>query len=75
MILFPAMLGQVWGARRIPAPTAALLTMSEIVVATASAALLIGTDLKPLSWLGGGIIVMAVCIDLVTQRGKERVNS
>lgn len=71
LILFPAMLGQVWGARRIPAPTAALLTMSEIVVATISAALLIGTDLQPLSWLGGGIIVMAVCIDLLTHGARE----
>ncbi len=67
LILFPAMLGQVWGAKRIPAPTAALLTMTEIIVATISAALLIGTELKPLSWLGGAIIVMAVCIDLITQ--------
>ena len=71
VILFPAMLGQVWGAKRIPAPTAALLTMTEIIVATISAALLIGTDMKPLSWLGGGIIVMAVCIDLISQGGKE----
>lgn len=71
VILFPAMLGQVWGARRIPAPTAALLTMSEIIVATLSAALLIGTELTPLSWLGGGIIILSVCIDLLTHGGEE----
>lgn len=70
VILYPAMLGQIWGARRIPAPTAALLTMTEIVVATVSAALLIGSDLQPLSWLGGGIIVMSVFIDLMTH-GKQ----
>jgi len=51
--LYPAMLGQVWGARRIPAPTAALLTMTEIIVATASAMLLIGSDLTAVAWLGG----------------------
>lgn len=68
LILFPAMLGQIWGARRIPAPTAALLTMSEIIVATLSAGLLIGTDLQPASWLGGAIIIVAVCIDLSAQR-------
>ncbi len=67
-ILFPAMLGQIWGARRIPAPTAALLTMTEIIVATVSAGLLIGTDLKPVSLLGGAIIILAVCIDLGVQR-------
>ena len=64
------MFGQIWGARRIPAPTAALLTMSEILVATLSAWLLVGTDLEPLSWLGGAIIVGAVCIDLYIQRNQ-----
>lgn len=54
VVLFPALLGQIWGARRIPAPTAALLTMTEIMVATASAGWLIGTELQPISLLGGG---------------------
>lgn len=63
-VLFPAMLGQVWGARRLPAPTAALLTMTEIVVATASAALLIGTDLSTVSLIGGSIIIIAAVVDL-----------
>jgi len=73
VILYPAMLGQVWGARRIPAPTAALLTMTEIIVATVSAGLLIGTDLKPIALLGGAIIIVAVCIDLgLQQRAHQR---
>jgi drug/metabolite transporter (DMT)-like permease len=67
-VLFPSMLGQIWGARRIPAPTAALLTMTEILVATASAGWLIGTELAPISLLGGAIIILAVCIDLATKR-------
>ncbi len=69
-VLFPSMLGQIWGARRIPAPTAALLTMVEILVATSTAAWLVGTELTMLSMLGGGIIVLAVCIDLNTQRNQ-----
>lgn len=69
-VLFPSMLGQIWGARRIPAPTAALLTMTEIVVATTSAGWLVGTDLTLISLLGGGIIVVAVCIDLTTKRNQ-----
>jgi drug/metabolite transporter (DMT)-like permease len=68
VLIFPSMLGQIWGARRIPAPTAAMLTMTEILVATASAGLLIGTDLPPISLLGGLIIIVAVCIDLIVQR-------
>ncbi|ASJ76721.1 DMT family transporter [Granulosicoccus antarcticus] len=71
LILFPAMLGQIWGARRIPAPTAALLTMTEILVATVSAGLIIGTDLPPIAWLGGAIIVLAVCIDLLAHHKQS----
>lgn len=68
LVLFPSMLAQIWGARRIPAPTAALLTMTEILVATGSAWFLIGTDLPALSILGGLIIVTAVCVDLAVKR-------
>lgn len=71
IVLYPAMIGQIWGARRIPAPTAALLTMTEIIVATLSAGLLIGTELEPISMLGGAIIVLAVCIDLVSRHGHD----
>jgi len=73
-VLFPAMFGQIWGARRIPAPTAALLTMAEIIVATISAGFLIGTELGPVSIFGGLVIVSAVCIDLIVQHRAE-INS
>jgi len=47
IVMLPSMLGQIWGARRIPAPTAALLTMTEIIVATLSAYFLaVVIDLK-----------------------------
>ena len=72
-VLFPSMLGQIWGARRIPAPTAALLTMTEILVATVWAAWLIGTDLAPISLLGGVVIIVAVFIDLAAKR-KQIMN-
>ncbi len=64
LCLFPAYLGQIWGAQRIPAPTAALLTMSEIVVATLSAWLLIGTELNRVSIIGALIIVTAALCDI-----------
>lgn len=70
LAIYPALLGQIWGAKRIPAPTAALLTMSEILVATLSAYLLIGTELAPLSFLGGAIIIVAVCVSLYQQYGS-----
>lgn len=66
--LYPAVLGQVWGARRIPAPTAALLTMTEIIVATASAMFLIGSELTAIAWLGGILIVLAMCANLAYER-------
>ncbi len=64
LFLFPTYFGQVWGAEKIPAPTAALLTMSEIVVATVSAWLLIGTELNRISLLGAVIIVCAAVADI-----------
>lgn len=68
VVLYPSMLGQIWGARRLPSPTAALLTMTEIVVATLSTVLILGNTLPPVAWLGGAIIVFAVCLDLWLQR-------
>ena len=72
-LLYPSMLGQVWGARRVPAPTAALATMVEILVATGSAALLIGTELGPAELLGGAIIVAGTGADIAAElRGARR---
>ena len=68
LVLWPAMFGQVWGARLVYSTTAALLTMSEILLATLSAWLIIGTDLSALSLLGGAIIITAAVLDLTTAR-------
>lgn len=67
LAFYPALFGQIWGAMRLPAPTAALLTMSEIIVAVGSAALLIGTDLSRVALLGGVIILCALCLDIALQ--------
>lgn len=64
LILWPTMLGQLWGAKYVAATTAALLTMSEILVATLSTALLDASDLTWISWVGAGLIMCAVLIDL-----------
>jgi len=64
LLLFPSLFGQAWGAQRVPAPTAALLTMTEIVAATVSAYFLIGTELNGISMLGALIILAAVLIDV-----------
>lgn len=67
-VLFPALLGQIWGARQVSAATASLLTMTEILVATLSAWWLIGTTLDAMAFAGGALIVAAVLLDLVRQR-------
>lgn len=67
LLLYPSLIGQVWGAQRIAAPTAALLTMSEILVATLSAYVLIGTTLNKASMAGAGIILIAVLVDIFMQ--------
>ncbi len=64
VLLWPSMIGQLWGARHVPATTAALLTMSEVLVATISSALLIGISLSGIAWIGGVLILMAVLLDL-----------
>ena len=64
VLLFPSLVGQIWGAQRIAAPTAALLTMSEILVATVSAYFLVGTDLTSTSIVGAVIILAAVLTDI-----------
>lgn len=75
IILFPSMLGQIWGARLVPAPTAALLMMSEIIVATLSAFFLLGTELNTVSWLGGLLIVTVVCMDLIIKQRDLALNA
>ncbi len=80
-VMLPAIIGQVWGARYVPAPRAALITMSEIIVAVTSAWLLIGTEMPPLSLFGGLVIIIAVIIDITspepdvpeTLHGREAV--
>ncbi|WP_108881925.1 EamA family transporter [Anderseniella sp. Alg231-50] len=64
LVFWPSMIGQLWGARLVPATRAALLTMTEIVVATISAWALIGTSMTTLSVVGGLVIVVAVLIDI-----------
>ncbi len=67
-ILLPSMMVQIWGAGILPAPTAALLTMTEIIVATISAYILIGTELKGSSALGALVILIAVLADILIKR-------
>ena len=72
LVLFPAMFSQIYGAQLIPAPTAALLTMTELIVASLSAWLLIGTELTATSLLGGVIIIIAVLGDLGVQYRQSK---
>jgi len=67
IILFPSLVGQIWGAQRVAAPTAALLTMTEIMMATVSAYFLIGTELNTISIVGATVILLAVFIDIAIQ--------
>ena len=64
IVLAPSVYGQVWGARLIASSTAALLTMVELITATVSAFLLIGTSLNSTSMIGGLIIAGAAILDL-----------
>ena len=63
--MWPSMIGQLWGARLVPATRAALLTMTELLVATVSAAALIGTSLTGVQIIGGLVIIAAVLVDVL----------
>ncbi len=64
IVLWTTMVGQLWGAKYVAATTAALLTMSEILAATISTALLDASELSWISWGGAGLILIAIIIDL-----------
>lgn len=64
-VQLPLMVFVVWGAQRLQAATAALLTMAEILTATVSFSLLVGNPLNAIAWTGGAIIVLAGVVDIV----------
>ena len=70
-VLFPALFGQIWGARLVPAATASLLTMTEILMATLSASWLGVTTLGPVAIAGGALIVGAALLDLVAGSRRD----
>jgi drug/metabolite transporter (DMT)-like permease len=78
IVLWPTLLAQIWGAKFVAATTAALLTMSEIVVATVSTSILGASDLSLISWIGAALILVAVFIDLfakpVTNSGSTVIS-
>lgn len=71
LILWTTMFGQLWGAKYVAATTAALLTMSEILAATLSTALLDASSLSWVSWAGAGLIMVAILIDLFAGNSQK----
>lgn len=71
LVLWPTMVGQLWGAKYVAATTAALLTMSEILMATVSTTLLEASNMNLVSWFGAGLILFAVLIDLFANSNNE----
>lgn len=64
IVMAPSIYGQVWGARLIPSSSAALVTMIELITATVSAFILIGTSLDSMALIGGVIIAGAAVFDI-----------
>ena len=71
LIVWPTLVGQLWGAKYLAATTAALLTMSEILAATISTALLDASDLTLVSWLGAGLILIAILADILNGNPED----
>ncbi|MGI9407049.1 MAG: EamA family transporter, partial [Hyphomicrobiaceae bacterium] len=72
LVVWPSTCAMLWGARFLSAPTAALLTMSEIVAGVLSAAWLIGTSLDHIAMFGAIVILAAAIVDITA---PEPVNA
>jgi drug/metabolite transporter (DMT)-like permease len=60
-----------YGAARLPASTTALVMLTEIIFASASAAALGAAQFSPRIWLGGALIVLAAVLAATAQNGAK----
>lgn len=61
--LFIATVGTQWGVSHMETGRSSVLIIMELVTAVASAALINGTQLRPVEWLGGTLIVAAAFVE------------
>ena len=66
-------LGLQYGAARLPAQTTALVMLSEIIFASASAILISNETLSPYSLLGGCLILASAVLSALGSRARARV--
>lgn len=71
LAFWPTAVGMLWGATHLYPSTAALLTMSELIVATLSAGLWLGTSLTSAAKVGAICILLAAMADLWFQRRRD----
>ena len=61
--LFLATAGTQWGVAHMEAGRSSVLIITELVATVASAALINGTRLRPLEWLGGALVGVAALVE------------
>jgi drug/metabolite transporter (DMT)-like permease len=61
--VFVATVGTLWGVAHMEAGRSSVLIIMELLTAVASAAILNGTRLRPVEWLGGALIVAAAILE------------
>jgi drug/metabolite transporter (DMT)-like permease len=61
--LLIATVGTQWGVSHLEAGRSAVLIIMELVAAVASAAVINGTRLRPIEWLGGSLIIAAAFVE------------
>jgi drug/metabolite transporter (DMT)-like permease len=61
--VFAATVGTLWGVAHMEAGRSSVLIIMELVTAVASASLINGTQLRPIEWLGGALIVGAAFLE------------
>ena len=61
--LFAATVGTQWGVSRMETGRSSVLIIMELVTAVISAAVINGSRLRPIEWLGGALIVVAAFME------------
>ncbi|ROO24787.1 DMT family transporter [Salinisphaera japonica] len=66
-----SMIALVWATSYLEPARVGILLMSEVLVGVISAALFAGETMAGLQWLGGGLLISAAVLDVVSDRWVE----
>ena len=73
-VILPSLYAIFWASKRLFPGRVGLLMMSEVLVAILSASLLLPDEtLSPWQWIGGGIVLVACVVEILTKDEKTKL--